>query len=152
MGLKINIKRTLSSNEDFNNLIIQLDKDLYTRYQSAQADFDKHNKIELIDTVIVAYDNGQPIGCGCFKNYNSDTVEIKRMFVTASYRGKGISKLILKELENWARDMGFSRAVLETGIKQYEAIGLYNKAGYTRIENYGQYKDITTSVCFDKKL
>jgi len=153
MDSKINIKRTQSSNEDFNNLIVQLDKELYTRYQSAQTAYDKHNKIELIDTVIIAYDNGgQPIGCGCFKNFNKDTVEIKRMFVTASYRGMGISKLILKELENWAKDLGFSEAILETGVKQGEAIGLYSNAGYSRIENYGQYKDISTSVCFEKKL
>jgi GNAT superfamily N-acetyltransferase len=152
MDSKINIKRTQSSNEDFNNLIVLLDSDLYSRYKNAQSDYDKHNKIESIETVIVAYDNGKPIGCGCFKNFNSDTVEIKRMFLTANYRGMGISKLILKELENWAKDLGFSKAILETGIKQYEAIGLYEKVGYARIDNYGQYKDIMTSLCFEKKL
>lgn len=152
MNSEITIKRTQSSNEDFNNLILQLDNDLCARYQSAQAAYDKHNKIEAINTVIIAYDNGRPIGCGCFKNYNSETIEIKRMFVTDCYRGMGISKLILKELENWAKELGFSKAILETGTKQSEAIGLYKRSGYNRITNYGQYIDLLTSVCFYKNL
>jgi GNAT superfamily N-acetyltransferase len=64
----------------------------------------------------------------------------------------GISKLILKELENCAKDLGFSKAILYTGIKQYEAIGLYEKDGYARIDNYGQYNDNMTRLSFEKKL
>ena len=152
MDPKICIKRTQSSNDDFRDLVIQLDKDLYNRYQNIQDVYDRLNKIESIDNVIVAYVNGQPIGCGCFKEFDSKTVEIKRIFVLSDYRGLGISKLILSDLENWARDLGFSKAILETGIKQPEAIGLYKKTGYLLIANYGQYKNIPTSICFEKPL
>jgi GNAT superfamily N-acetyltransferase len=85
--------------------------------------------------VIIVYENGLAVGCGRFKVYDNDSVEIKRMFVKSDFRGKGISKLILNELEKWATELGFTRAILETGIKQPEAIGLYNKAGFIRIEN-----------------
>jgi putative acetyltransferase len=152
MDPKISIIRTQSSNYDFRDLVSQLDKDLYIRYQSIQEVYDEHNKIESIDTVIIAYANGQPIGCGCFREFDSNTVEIKRMFVKSDYRGLGISKLILIDLENWAKDLGFSKAILETGIKQPEAIGLYEKTGYLLVANYGQYKNIRTSVCFEKTL
>jgi putative acetyltransferase len=152
MDPNISIIRTQSSNDDFRDLVFQLDKDLYNRYQSIQNVYDKLNKIESIDTVVVAYVNGQPIGCGCFREFVSKTVEIKRMFVKSDYRGLGISKLILIDLENWAKDLGFSKAILETGIKQPEAIGLYEKTGYLLVANYGQYKNIRTSVCFEKTL
>jgi len=133
-------------------LIARLDKDLLNRYESAQKNYDEQNKIEQIDTVLIIYDNDRPIGCGCFKRFDNDTAEIKRMFIESDYRGKGISKIVLKELENWAVVLGFSKLVLETGIKQPEAIGLYENFGFTRIENYGKYADLSNSVCFEKIL
>ena len=146
----INLKRTKSSNVDFNTLISLLDKDLYSRYYNAQSKYDSFNKIDLINTVVIAYDNGQPVGCGCFKVVNDFTVEIKRMFVKNEHRGKGISKMILQELENWSKDFGYKRVILETGTRQLEAIGLYTNSGFKRIPNYGQYRDIETSLCFEK--
>lgn len=148
----LTIKRTTSLNADFINLIARLDKDLLYRYDSAQKNYDEHNKIELIDTVLIIYDNERPIGCGCFKRFDNDSAEIKRMFIESDYRGKGISKIILKELENWANGLGYSKLVLETGIKQPEAIGLYQNYGFKRIDNYGQYADMPNSVCFEKIL
>jgi putative acetyltransferase len=148
----LKIKRINNTNADFTNLIFQLDNELTGRYESKQKDYDNLNKIELIDTVILIYDNKKAIGCGCFKRYNKNSAEIKRMFVKADYRGKGISKIIIKELENWASEVGFSKLVLETGKKQPEAIGLYENFGFKRIENYGQYADLPNSICFEKIL
>lgn len=146
------IKRTQSTDKYFNSMIAQLDDDLNHRYQSTQSKYDKYNKIDLIDTVIVAFDGENPVGCGCFKKYNNETVEIKRIFVTPDYRGRKISRLILEELEKWAKELGYSKALLETGSKQSEAIGLYTKSGYAKIENYGQYKDFPNSLCFEKRI
>ncbi len=74
------------------------------------------------------------------------------MFVQADYRGKGISKVILGKLEDWAIELGYTKSVLETGKGQPEAIGLYTKHGYSLIENFGQYADMPNSVCFEKRL
>lgn len=145
-------KRTQSTDKYFNSMIAQLDDDLNHRYQSTQSEYDKYNKIDLIDTVIVAFDGEKPVGCGCFKKYNNKTVEIKRIFVTPDYRGRKISRLILEELEKWAKELGYSKALLETGSKQSEAIGLYTKSGYAKIENYGQYKNFPNSLCFEKRI
>ena len=93
-----------------------------------------------------------PAGCGCFKKYGPDTVEIKRIYVKPEYRGAGIAQQILAELERWAVEAGFSAAILETGNKQPEAIGLYQKNGYRRIANYGPYAGLADSICFGKKL
>jgi GNAT superfamily N-acetyltransferase len=146
------IIRTSSENKDFRELIIQLDNDLNARYGKEQSEYDKHNVIELIDTVVVAYDGNQPVGCGCFKQYGNETIEIKRMFVKNEMRGKGISKMILKELEYWAEEKGYLYSILETGIGQPEAIGLYEKFNYKRIDNYGQYANMPNSVCMKKTL
>ena len=74
------------------------------------------------------------------------------MYVKPAYRGHGISKLILSELEKWAAEMGFKNAVLETGRKHHEAIGLYKGTGYKEISNYGPYKHMPDSLCFGKAL
>jgi GNAT superfamily N-acetyltransferase len=66
------------------------------------------------------------------------------------YRGKGVATLVLKELEKWSLELNFTRLILETGIKQPEAIGLYTKNEYTKIPNYGQYENVKSSVCFEK--
>ena len=87
-----------------------------------------------------------------FKEFDADTVEIKRMFVSTEKRGKGISKHILNELEKWAAELGYTKFILETGVKQLEAIGLYNRFGYKQIENYGQYIGKPLSVCMSKEL
>ena len=148
----ISIIRTTSDNKDFRELISQLDSDLAERNGELQAEYDKHNIIESIDTAVIAYVENQAVGCGCFKNYDNETVEIKRIFVKKEMRGKGISKMILKELENWAVEKGFIYSILETGVQQLEAINLYEKKNYNRIDNYGQYVNMPTSVCMKKNL
>jgi putative acetyltransferase len=148
----ITLTRSNSSNTAFQELIRELDNDLFERYHSEQSAYEAYNMIEHIETVVIAYDERKAVGCGCFKRYESSDVEIKRMFVKPSHRGNGISKLILGELEEWALELGNRKAVLETGKGQPEAIGLYRSCGYYQIENYGPYKNMTQSICFEKKL
>jgi putative acetyltransferase len=148
----ISIVRSSSNNKDFIDLTNQLDADLSQRYGSGQASYIPYNVIQSLDTVIIAYLEETPVGCGCFKKYDQDCVEIKRMFVRPENRGMGISKKILNELEQWSVEMGFSKAILETGKNQTEAIGLYEKSGYSRIANYDQYIGMSNSLCFGKDL
>jgi GNAT superfamily N-acetyltransferase len=79
-------------------------------------------------------------------------MEIKRMFVSVEKRGKGIASTVLKELENWAKQLGYQKCILETGIRQPEAIRLYKKNDFHIIKNYGQYEEVESSVCFEKVL
>jgi hypothetical protein len=60
--------------------------------------------------------------------------------------------MILSELQLWAKEMNFKKCILETGIRQIEAIALYKKSDFIIIPNYGQYEGIETSICFEKKL
>ena len=148
----IQLLRTTSLNKDFESLVLLLDKELWATYPEEQSDYAPHNKIESIATVVLAYFHNEPVGCGCFKGYNPETVEIKRMFVKQDHRGKKISSLMLKELESWAKESGFKSSILETGIRQEAAIELYQKAGYSLTENYGPYIGMPLSRCFRKQL
>lgn len=148
----IRIIRTTSEDQDFKQLIAALDDDLYQRNGEAQLKYRPYNKVDMIKHVVLVYVDGNPVGCGAFKKYDDESVEIKRMFVYPEMRGKRMAAKILQELENCAVEEGYNRAVLETGYKQVEAIRLYTVAGYSRIENYGQYVGMDESICYRKEL
>jgi putative acetyltransferase len=84
---------------------------------------------------------------------NTDgTAELKRVFVTASARGRGIARDILRAVEDFARERNVTAIRLETGPAQPEAIALYEKTGYTHIPQFGQYIGDELSVCMEKTL
>jgi len=74
------------------------------------------------------------------------------MYVNGNARGKGYATIMLLELEKWAKDLGYHRCLLETGIRQADAVALYKKNKYQVIDNYGQYTGVQNSVCFEKQL
>ncbi len=148
----INLVRTDSGNSRFRELVALLDRDLQIRDGEEHSFYAQFNKIDKIREVVVAYENEKAIGCGAFKKYSADVAEIKRMFVRPENRGRGIAGQILNELETWAKELKFSECVLETGVKQPEAIGLYKKSGYKKTPSYGQYLNVKNSVCMKKLI
>lgn len=146
----INVIRTDSSNKDFQELVKLLDAELKIRDGEDHAFYSQYNKIDKLNYVVVAYVGDKPVGCGAFKPYEENTCEIKRMYVLNEERKKGIALKVLNELEVWSKELGFDSCILETGIMQPEAIGLYQKAGYKLIPNYGQYAGVENSVCMRK--
>jgi GNAT superfamily N-acetyltransferase len=144
--------RSDSDNHDFRNLVKLLDADLAIRDGDEHSFYAQYNKIDKIKHAVLFYQNNTPIACGAIKEYDSNSVEIKRMYTVPEFRGKGIASLVLSELETWAAELGYKRCVLETGKKQPEAISLYTKNGYRLISNYGQYAGIENSICFEKIL
>ena len=148
----VNLLRTNSANPDFKQCIVELDRDLWNRYDDLQAEYDEHNILDDIETVVVAYQNDEVVGAACFKKFDDQSVEIKRMYVKPANRGQGTAYAILKELEEWAKELNFPYAILETGTKQPEAINLYKKGGYSVTENYPPYVDMEHSICMKKSL
>lgn len=144
------IVRTTSDNIDFQKLVVLLDNDLKIKDGEDHDFYAQYNKLDKINHVVICYQEDIAIGCGAFKELDSDTIEIKRMFVQPDFRGKGIAGKILKELESWADELNYANCVLETGKNNPEAIALYRKSGYEIIPNYGQYESIETSVCLKK--
>ncbi len=144
--------RTDSANTDFQLLVHQLDRYLMGINGDDHDFFDQFNKIDNIRHVVVLYLENQPAGCGAIKEYEPGVMEVKRMFVPPAARGKGHASVVLKELESWAIELGYKKCILETGDIMPDAIALYKKNGYQSIPNYGQYVNVASSVCFEKRL
>ena len=149
---RVRIVKTTSENPDFVNLISALDKSLWERYPELKSDYWGNNILEINPNVVILYLEEKAVGCGCFKKYDKNTIEIKRMFVSPEVRGMGLAQTILLELEAWARDLGYSISVLETLYKQKEAIALYQKTGYAIVENYEPYVGLENSICMRKPI
>lgn len=148
----MNIVRTTSDSPDFQQLVVELDAYLRIVDGDDHAFYAQFNTIDSLQHVIVCYDQDIAIGCGAFKAYNTQTVEIKRMYTLPQYRGRGVAKSIMAAIENWANEEHFSLAILETGYLQKEAIALYTKIGYEVTNNFGQYEGVATSVCMQKTI
>jgi len=146
------LKRISSQHQDFIRLVAALDKDLSERDGNDHAFYNQFNSISEIKYALVAYLDTKPVGCGAIKEFDSISMEVKRMYVLPEARGQGLATLILKGLEAWAKELGYENCVLETGKRQPEAISLYTKNCYETISNYGQYVGIENSVCFRKIL
>ena len=146
------IVRVHNSHPDFILLTRKLDAELHQRYGSGQSAYDRHNVIATIDTAVVGYLDDQPVACGCFKAVDRQTVEIKRMVVDRAHRRNGFALTVLQALEAWSAELGYRRAILETGKGQPEAIALYRKNGYRVIDNYGPYVGLENSICMHKAI
>jgi len=146
------IKRLDSTHPDFQNLVQLLDTDLAVHNGDDNAFFEQFNTIDKLKNCTVAYIDELPAACGAFKELSDNTVEIKRMYTNPTFRKRGLASGILRELENWAKESGFEKAVLETSVDLKNAISVYEKSGFYRIPNYGQYIGIDNSACFEKIL
>ncbi len=152
MDDQIRIVKSTSENKDFIALVASLDQSLWESYPELKVDYWGNNIMEMNPNVVIIYLNDVAVACACFKKYNINTIEIKRMFVSAEFRGKGLAQKMLRELESWAKEAGFSFSILETLYKQNAAIAMYQKLGYVVIENYAPYISRESSICMKKNI
>ncbi|TMR24668.1 GNAT family N-acetyltransferase [Nonomuraea turkmeniaca] len=101
--------------------------------------------------LVVSVD-GQAVGCGAVQPVDAVTGELKRMYVVPGHRGRGIATSLLSALEELARGLGYHRLRLATGLRQPEAIALYERCAYTLTEPYGKYVDAPLTRCYQKAL
>ena len=150
--LMIQCTRTDSENIDFQKLASALDAELRVLDGEEHVFFAELNKTGIMKHCIVAYENQIPVGCGAIREYSDNTVEVKRMYISKNHRGKGIASKILAALELWTKELGYTTCILETGNKQIDAMALYRKNGYKIMDNFGKYKGMESSICFEKVL
>ena len=100
---------------------------------------------------LVARRAGEILGSIAFRIIAPGHAEIKRMFVRAEARGKGVGRRLLEALEDEARRRNVNRISLETGIRQPEAIGLYRASGYQDCPPFG-YRCDPLSLFMTKRL
>lgn len=149
--MMISILRTDSKNQDFINLVKDLDFYLALKDGEEHHFYSQFNSISELKHCVVFYKDKTPAACGAIKPYSENTMEVKRMFVKNEFRNNGFASQVLTELEKWAQELGAHSTILETGKRQAEAVALYSKT-YEVIPNYGQYKGVEDSICFQKKF
>jgi GNAT superfamily N-acetyltransferase len=134
-------------------LLPHLMAELATRYPEEETDAPVP---ALIDSpggaFVIAWLGQQAAGCGALRPMSKEVAEVKRMYVDPAHRGFGIGRAILAKLEALAREYGYTTLRLETGIRQPEAIHLYESVGFQRIPCYGQYAGAPLSVCYEKPI
>src|SRR5215510_6326071 len=136
-------------------LIAALNAELSRTYPEEGACHFRLDADEVADgrgAFLIAWRTGKPIGCGAIRRIEERTGELKRMYVTPQERGRGIGHTILRALEGEAQALGISRVVLETGVRQKEALALYERAGFLRIAPFGEYVTSPLSICMAKEI
>ena len=148
----LTLRRTTATDPDFIALVRRLDAYLAVTDGDEHAFYDQYNQLDAIQYAVVAYLDHEPVGCGAIKRFSATAMEVKRMYVAPAARRQGIAASVLQALEVWTAELGYTECVLETGLRQREAVDFYAARGYRRIPNYGQYAEMANSVCFGKKL
>jgi GNAT superfamily N-acetyltransferase len=140
---------------DADRLIAALNAELTERYPEEGANHFRLDAEEVAPgrgAFLVAHHGESAVGCGAVRLISQAEAEVKRMYVDDAARGMGVGRALLRALEDEARALGATRLVLETGVRQPEAIGLYESAGFERIEAFGEYVGSEFSVCMAKSL
>lgn len=152
----MHIARGALSQPEAQALIAELDAELSERYPEEGA---THFGLTDEDVapgrgvfLILTDDRGTPLGCGALRRLDAERAEVKRMYVVPRARGQKLAQQVLDALEAEARALGVARVVLETGVRQGEAIRLYERSGYVGTAPWGEYVDSPLSVCLEKRL
>ena len=147
--------------------VVALTRDVQAHYSRLYGGSGDESLVEVADFqaptghFVVGYLDGVPVAMGGWRRLGDrpglpspNTAEIKRMYVAPAAQGRGLSRVVLAELETSARAAGIDWLVLETGQPQTSAIALYRSAGYTEVDGkpYGHYVDEPDSVHLGKSL
>jgi GNAT superfamily N-acetyltransferase len=150
---RVEIRRGAPHGGEAQALIAAAVAELSLRYDGEQdPEVDLEDLVPPRGDFLVARLDGEPVGCGGLRGLSPGVGEIKRMYVAPSVRRTGVGRLLLAALEEAARELGWTALRLETGLRQPEAIALYEVAGYGRIADYGHWAGEPLTVCMEKPL
>ena len=150
--MTVRIERLDPSSATAMALIGELDRYLLTLYPPESNYLDSAAELSRPHVHFLgAFEGRRLIGCGAVKLLDG-YAEIKRVYVTPGWRGKGAAAGILKELENIARKASLHTVRLETGTRQPQALRLFELSGYARTGRFGSYPDDPLCVFMEKTL
>ena len=148
----LEIKRFDSPNEDFERLDALLNDSYVERFGDIALKYFEINSLKNMDDFFIAYDGDIAAAIICLKKFDEETGEVKRLFVSPEYRRTGLAMKMIKCCEERAKEIGYNSMMLETGAKMPEAIELYEKNGYNRIDNFKEYIGDDETYCMKKNL
>lgn len=147
--MKFQYKKVTPSNKDFEALVAELNASLtQISNDSGESSFASETFDCLQDGCIVVYLNTVPVACGVFRYHESEVCELKRMYSKQS----GAGAYLLNQLEHYAVDRGYRKAILSTRRVNSNAINFYQRNAYSEMSAYGKYIGRTRSICLSKTL
>nr|MBP7471433.1 GNAT family N-acetyltransferase [Prevotella sp.] len=148
------IEYTNGNDDRFVELCHQLDLYLTEIIGSnkQETQYAQYNTLADIHNVVLIIEDNQVIGCGAIKQYDTHTMEMKRVFVKGEHRHHGYGHVIIESLEKLAKDKDFDKLILETGVPLIHAQKMYASCGFKPMDNYGQYEGVDSSVCMYKNI
>jgi GNAT superfamily N-acetyltransferase len=147
--------------------VVALTLEVQAHYRELYGGLGDQSPVEVADFeaptghFVVGYLDGVPAAMGGWRRLGErpglpspNTAEIKRMYVAPAARGRGLSRVVLAELETSARAAGLDWLVLETGQPQTSAVRLYRTSGYIEVDGtaYGHYLGEPDVVHLGKSL
>jgi len=136
---------------DFVTLTRELDACFRARIGSGQDAFDPHNRADALNDVALILDGQRAVACAALTLHPDCTAELKRVYVQPEYRRNGLARRLIAALENRASAYGCTRLLLETNPAFEDAKALYQRLGFTPVDNFGPYCSMNT-LCLGKAL
>lgn len=148
-GMKFEHKKVEPSNSDFQSLVAELNSSLtQITSDSGESSFTSDAFDSSKDGCIVVYLNSVAVACGVFRYHESEVCELKRMYSNKS----GAGSYLLKQLECYAVNKGYRKAILSTRRVNSKAVSFYERNSYSESSAYGKYVGVKRSICLSKVL
>lgn len=156
--MAIQFIRSNGKDPDFieNCRLLDLDLDRRVGRVIDRSQYTSFNQLDQIKEAMIIYDGQSVVGAGAIREYHytdiRNATELKRIFIRPEYQGKGYGRKLVEALIAWAKELGYSSMILETGPLLVESCHIYHSVGFQNIENYGPYKGIKDSLCMKLDL
>lgn len=95
-----------------------------------------NNINESFEVFYCLVDQDMVVGTAALKKIDEKTVELKALYLHKDYRGKGLGSLLMSVSVNEAKSRGFKKIVLDSMLKYEDALKLYEKFGFEKIDRY----------------
>jgi ribosomal protein S18 acetylase RimI-like enzyme len=101
---------------------------------------------------LVGWAGDRPVAAGGFRPLGDGRAELKAVRVEPDWRGRGLSRPLLRALEVQAARAGYRALWLSCGPAQHEALRLYASTGYGPVAAFGEFASDPLAVHLGKEL
>ena len=97
---RVSVAVVETSHADFQHLVDALDAELEVFDGEDHEFYSQYNGLDSMLVSLVAYVNGQPVGCGAIKPFEDGVAEMKRMYVQPDHRRFGVAARVFRNIGN----------------------------------------------------